>query len=78
MPHNLSWARKSLGGAAGAADAADAGGAVAVDAAGDAEAAEAAAGAAARPGAAVAGVRRNSWRRKRVVGTGLGSSSLLQ
>ena len=74
MPHNLSSARK-LPGAADvvAADAA------AVDAAGVAAGAVAVVAAVglpggARPGVIAAGVRRNSWRRKRAVSTALGSS----
>jgi hypothetical protein len=60
MPHNLGSAKKSPGDADVAAA-----GAVAAGVAGEAVgAAVAAAGAAACPGAAVAGVRQNSWRRK--------------
>ena len=81
MRHNLSSARKSLGGAADAA-AADA---AAVDAAGEAAgaaAAAAAAGAAVCPGAAVAGVRLSLVLDGTSGGgsgrTALGPSSLLQ
>jgi hypothetical protein len=73
MRHNRSSARK-LPGAADVVAAA----AVAGAAGGAAGAAAAAAGAAACPGAAVAGVRRNSRRRKWAVSTALGSSSLLR
>ena len=67
MPHNLSSAKKSPGAAdVAAADAA------AVDAAGTAAGAVAVVAAVglpggARPGVIAAGVRRNSWRRKRAV-----------
>jgi len=79
MPHNLSSANKSLG-AAGGADVAAAGAVVAAGGAAGAAAAVAAVGlpGGARPGVIAAGVRRNSWRRKRAVSTALGSLCLLQ